>query len=106
MRVGRFRPEVLAALSQNPGVARQVRQTANEVRRRARTYAPRDTGRGARSMRVVRHYDATTREVSYRVTFGAAWYMRLIEMGWTHTGGRFIPGKHFLEKAGREVDRS
>ena len=105
MRVGRFRPEVLAALSQNPAVARQVKLAAQEVQARARAYAPKDTGKGARGIYVTRHYDQATRAVTYRVGFRPArWYMRLQECGWTHTGGRHIPGKHFLERAGDEVN--
>lgn len=105
MRVGPFRPEVLAAISQNPVVARQVRAVATEVQDRARAYAPKDTGRGARGIYVRRAFDETTRQVTYRVGFrGPRWYMGLIEQGWDHVGGRHIPGKHFLERAAREIN--
>jgi hypothetical protein len=105
MRVGRFRPEVIAALSQRPDVARQVKTVAGQVQERARVYAPKDTGKGARGIYVRRHFDQATREVTYRVGFrGPRWYMALQEQGWVHAGGKQIPGRHFLARAADEIN--
>jgi HK97 gp10 family phage protein len=106
VRFGPFRPEVLAAISQNPAVARQVKAVAAQVQDRARQLAPKETGKGARGIYVKRHFDQQTREVSYRVGFRPSrFYMRFIEQGWKHTGGQHIPGKHFLGRAADEINR-
>lgn len=104
--MGRVRPETLAALSQIPEVARQVRQVAAQIRDQARAAAPKDTGRGARSITVERVYDREARDVSYRVSWRRdRFYMRFQETGWTHVGGRHISGKHFLEQAAERFRR-
>ena len=79
---GRLRPEVLAALSQVPEVAKQVRQVANAIRRDARRLAPKETGTLRRNIQVERVYDPETRRVKFLVGWGpAAWYGWLVEAG-------------------------
>lgn len=75
-----IRPEVLAALSQVPEVAKQVRQVANDIRRDARRLAVRRTGILARNIQVERVYE--NRSVSFVVGWGPkAWYGWLVESG-------------------------
>lgn len=77
-----IRPEILAALSQLPEVTKEVRGTANAIRRDARQLAPKRTGRLRRGIQVERAYDASARRVSYIVGWGpSAWYGWLVEAG-------------------------
>jgi len=77
-----IRPEVLAALSQVPEVAKQVRQVANAIRRDARRLARKNTGKLRRNIQVERVYDPQTRTVIFLVGWGpAAWYGWLVEAG-------------------------
>lgn len=101
MRVGRIRPEVIAALSQVPEVARQVRRTAAEVRDEARRRAPKDSGAGAKSIRVERHYDRSTRKVTYRV----AWDREHFYMAFHELGTEKISARPFLRPAADEINR-
>ncbi|GAA2516657.1 HK97 gp10 family phage protein [Winogradskya humida] len=77
-----IRPEVLAAFSQVPEVAKAVRQVANAIRRDARRLAKKNTGTLRRNLQVERAYDRETRVVYFRVGWGpAAWYGWLVEAG-------------------------
>lgn len=77
-----IRPEVLAALTQVPEIAQQVRDVAKAIAADARALAPRETGTLARNVRHERAYDATTRTVSYIVGWTSkAWYGWLVETG-------------------------
>ncbi|WP_174526345.1 HK97-gp10 family putative phage morphogenesis protein [Micromonospora maritima] len=77
-----MRPEVLAAISQIPEVAKQVRQVANAIRRDARRLAPKETGTLRRNIQVERVYDRQARSVTFLVGWGpAAWYGWLVEAG-------------------------
>lgn len=85
----RIRPEVLAALSQVPEVAKQVRAVANQIRRDARALAPKSTGTLRRNLQVERVYDTGTRSVSFLVGWGpAAWYGLMVETGTENTPPR------------------
>lgn len=85
----RLRPEVLAALSQVPEVAKQVRAVANGIRRDARRLAPKETGNLRRGMQVERVYDAKTRRVTFLVGWGGrAWYGWMVESGTEDTPPR------------------
>lgn len=91
-----IRPEVLAALSQRPEVARQQREVANAIRRDARQLAPRRTGRLRREIQVERVFDPETRSVSYIVGWGpGAWYGWLVEEGTEHSA----PKPHLVPAA-------
>lgn len=84
-----IRREVLAALSQIPEVAAQSRETANAIRRDARSLAPVRTGNLKRNIQVERVFDRRTRSVSYIVGWGPkAWYGRLVEFGHEHAAPR------------------
>lgn len=77
-----LRRQLLAALSQVPEVAKQVRAVANDIRRDARHLAPRETGTLARNIQVERVYDHSSGEVSFIVGWGPkAWYGWLVEAG-------------------------
>jgi HK97 gp10 family phage protein len=78
MRIGQFRPEVLAAISQAPSVKRQVRAVAMEIRKEARRRCPKDTGALAKNIAIDNVYDPDTRRVEYHV-------------GWTKRGGFYGP---------------
>lgn len=85
----RIRPEVLAALTQVPEVAKQTRSVANAIRRDARRLAPKKTGRLRRGIAVERSYNPATRVVSYRVGWDAsAWYGLMVETGTEHSQPR------------------
>ena len=90
MRIGRFRPEVLAAVSQAPSVKRQVRAVANEIRKVARQKAPRETGALRRGIQVENVYDRETGLVEYRVGWNkyTAFYGALVELGTEDTPAR------------------
>lgn len=77
-----IRPEVLAALSQVPEVAKQSRELAQAIAKSARALAPRRTGTLRRGIRYQRVYDRATGSVSYIVGWDrSAWYGRLVEEG-------------------------
>lgn len=77
-----IRPEVLAAFSQVPEVAKAVRQAANAIRRDARRLAPKRTGNLRKNLAVERVYNRETRLVYFRVGWSpAAWYGWLVESG-------------------------
>jgi HK97 gp10 family phage protein len=90
MRIVRFRPEVLAAVSQAPSVKRQVRAAASEIAKDARRRAPRETGALRRGIRVENHYDRATGLVEYRVGWDmrTAFYGPLVEFGTEDTPAR------------------
>jgi HK97 gp10 family phage protein len=83
MRVGRLRPEVIAAVTQAPSVKKQVRAVANEVRKIARQKAPKETGALRRGIQVENSYDRQTGMVEYHVGWNryTAWYGGLVELG-------------------------
>lgn len=83
MRIGQFRPEVLAAVSQAPSVKKQVRAVANEIKKVARQKAPKKTGALKRSLKVENTYDPKTGLVEYRVGWDkrVAFYGPLVELG-------------------------
>ncbi len=82
METGRFRPEVIAALTQHPAVKRQVRAVAAEIRKKARQLAPVDTGNLRRNIAVENVYDPETQQVEYRVGWTKkGFYGSLVELG-------------------------
>lgn len=83
MRIGQFRPEVLAAVSQAPSVKKQVRSVAAEIRKLARQKAVKETGTMAKGIKVENFYDRGTGLVEYRVGWDkrTAWYGPLVELG-------------------------
>jgi HK97 gp10 family phage protein len=83
MRIGQFRPEVLAAVSQAPSVKKQVRTVANEIRKKARRKAPKETGALRRGIQTENVYDSKTGLVEYHVGWNkyTAWYGLLVEVG-------------------------
>lgn len=84
-----IRPQVLAALTQVPEVAKQSRQLANAIRRDARRLAPRRTGNLRRNLSVERVYDKETRRVKFIVGWApAAWYGLMVETGTEDTTPR------------------
>lgn len=91
-----LRPDVLAALSQTPEVARQVRQVANAIRRDARRLAPRRTGTLRRGIAVERVYDRETGQVVFLVGWSKrAWYGWMVEAGTEDTP----PAPHLVPAA-------
>lgn len=90
MEIRRFRPEVIAAVTQAPSVKRQVRTVANEVRKLARQKAPKETGALKRSLKVENTYDSSTGLVEYRVGWDkrVAFYGPLVELGTEDTLAR------------------
>lgn len=100
MRIGQFRPEVLAAVSQAPSVKKQVRAVANEIRKLARQKAPKKTGALKRGIRVENFYDPDTGLVEYRVGWDrrTAFYGPLEELGTEKT-----PARPHLRPAADEV---
>jgi HK97 gp10 family phage protein len=102
MRVGRISPDLAAALSQRREVAQQVRRVAAEVRDEARRLAPKDTGAGAKSIRVVRDFDRQSRAVTYRVS----WDKTHFYMGFHEFGTSTQPARPFLRPAAEKVQRS
>jgi HK97 gp10 family phage protein len=101
MRIGQFRPEVLAAVSQAPSVKKQIRAVAAEVRNIARRKAPRDTGALKRGIQVENVYDKQTGLVEYHVGWSkkTAWYGALIELGTEDT-----PAQPHLRPAADEIN--
>jgi HK97 gp10 family phage protein len=88
-RIGRFRPEVLAAVSQAPSVKKQVRAVAAEIRNEARRLAPKDTGNLRRNIAVENVYDRDTGMVEYHVGWKQqGWYGSLVELGTEDTPAR------------------
>ena len=100
MRIGQFRPEVLAAVSQAPSVKKQVRAVAGEIRKRARQKAVKHTGAMAKGIQVENFYDPATRMVEYHVGWNkyTAWYGPLVELGTEDT-----PTRPHLRPAADEV---
>jgi HK97 gp10 family phage protein len=90
MRVGRFRPEVLAAVSQAPSVKKVVRAAAVEIRKEARRRVPKNTGNLAKNIAIENAYDAATGLVEYRVgwTKRGGFYGPLVELGTEDTPAR------------------
>jgi hypothetical protein len=106
VKISRFDPKVLAALSQAPSVAKQVRRTAAQVRTAARKpgRAPRRTGAGAKSIQVKRVYDRASKRVGFRVSWDRDhYYMRFHESGAQLPNGGRIRARHFLREAADEV---
>ena len=102
LRIGQFRPEVLAAVSQAPSVKKQVRAVAGEVRKLARQKArgSRDTGNLIRNIAVENFYDRETGMVEYRVGWRKrAWYGSLVELGTEDT-----PAQPHLRPAADEIN--
>jgi HK97 gp10 family phage protein len=102
MRMTNFRPQVVAAISQSPSVARVVRAQAAQIRTIARASAPKRTGKGAKSIAVQRVYDRASRTVSYRVSWDKPhFYM------WFHENGtsKGLPAQRFLQRAAEQVQR-
>ncbi|MFF3867349.1 HK97-gp10 family putative phage morphogenesis protein [Micromonospora sp. NPDC001898] len=91
-----LRPEVLAALSQVPEVAKATRQVANAIRRDARRLARKQTGNLRKNLQVERVYDPQTRRVKFIVGWGpAAWYGWMVEAGTEDTP----PAPHLVPAA-------
>ena len=89
MRIGQFRPEVLAAVSQAPSVKKQVRAVAAEIRKEARRLAPKDTGNLRKNIAVENVYDRETGLVEYHVGWTKlGWYGALVELGTEDTPAR------------------
>lgn len=90
MRIGQFRPEVLAAISQAPSVKKQVRAVAAEIRKEARRLAPKDSGSLRRGIAVENVYNPKTRMVEFHVGWSKrrAWYGGLVELGTEHVPAR------------------
>jgi len=103
MRIGQFRPEVLAAISQAPSVKKQVRQVANEIRKEARRRATKQTGALRRGIQTENVYDSKTGLVEYHVGWSkkTAWYGLLVELGTEDT-----PARPHLRPAGDKVNQA
>jgi HK97 gp10 family phage protein len=101
MRVGRIRPEVIAAVTQAPSVKKQVRTVANEIRKIARQKAPKETGALRRGIQVENVYDKQTGMVEYHVGWNryTAWYGALVELGTEDT-----PARPHLRPAADEIN--
>jgi HK97 gp10 family phage protein len=101
MRIGQFRPEVLAAVSQAPSVKKQVRAVAAEIRKIARQKAVKQTGTMAKGIQVENVYDSDTGLVEYHVGWSkkTAWYGPLVELGTEDT-----PAKPHLRPAADEIN--
>jgi HK97 gp10 family phage protein len=101
MRIGQFRPEVLAAVSQAPSVKKQVREVATEVRKIARQKAVKQTGAMAKGIQVENMYDSSTGLVEYHVGWSkkTAWYGPLVELGTEDT-----PARPHLRPAADEIN--
>ena len=101
MRLGQFRPEVLAAVSQAPSVKKQVRAVAAEIRKIARQKAPKNTGALRRGIQVENVYDSKTGLVEYHVGWNkyTAWYGALVELGTEDT-----PARPHLRPAADEIN--
>lgn len=99
MRIGQFRPEVLAAVSQSPSVKKQGRTVANEIRKGARRRAPKDSRNLEKNIAVENVYDSATGLVEWHVGWKkAAWYGSLVELGTEDT-----PAQPHLRPAADEV---
>lgn len=101
MRVGRLRPEVIAAVTQAPSVKKQVRAVAGEIRKIARQKAVKHTGAMAKGIQVENTYDPKTGLVEYRVGWNkyTAWYGPLVELGTEDT-----PARPHLRPAADEIN--
>lgn len=106
MRIGRFDARVLAAVSQAPTVAKQVRRTAAMVRVEARKGAPVRTGAGRRSIQVRRVTDRATKLVGFRVSWDRDhFYMGFQNGGAKLPNGGRIRAQQFLQDAAEKVNR-
>lgn len=84
-RLGRVRPEVIAALTQTPAVKKQVRKVAGAVRKEARRLAPKDTKVLAKNITVENVLDPATGQVEFHVGWsGSGWYGGQVEFGNEH----------------------
>lgn len=101
MRIGQFRPEVLAAVSQAPSVKKQVRTVANEIKKIAKRKAVKHTGAMAKGIQVENVYDPATGLVEYHVGWSkkTAWYGPLVELGTEDT-----PARPHLRPAADEIN--
>lgn len=94
-------PNLAAAISQNKEVAKQVRRAAAAIRDEARRRAPKDTGAGARSIKVQRSFDRSSRGVSYHVSWDKQHYY----MGFQELGTVNRPARPFLRPAADAIQR-
>ncbi len=102
MRFGRFRPEVIAALTQTPEVKKQLRRVAGEIRTEARKLAPVDTGNLRRNIAVENVLDPETGQVEYRV----GWTKRAFYGGLVELGTEDEPPRPHLRPAANKVKNS
>jgi HK97 gp10 family phage protein len=88
LRVGKIRPNVVKALTQVPEVKRQVRATASELQKLAKSKAPKRTGALRRSIKVENVFERG--HVFYRVGWDKriAWYGPLVELGTLDTSAQ------------------
>lgn len=89
------REAIFATLSRDRGVTKEVATVARKVRDEARRNAPKDTGTGAKSIKVERHWDSRTRRVTYRVS----WDRSHFYMGFHEFGTLTLPARPFLRPA-------
>ena len=91
--VGGVRREIGAGIARNTTIARKDLDAAGHAaRRRARATCPVDTGRLRNS---IRYY----RQPRTAVIATSVPYARFQEYGFRHyLSGKFIPGKHYMEK--------
>ena len=87
MRVGRVRPEVLAAISKDPAVLQQVRTVADVIRKEARRRAPKVSGNLSKNIDMEK---VTVRGLTeYHVGWNKhAYYGSLVEFGTEDTAAR------------------
>jgi HK97 gp10 family phage protein len=88
VKVRNFRPEViLAGLSQQAQIRRQVRRVAAKVRDDARAIAPMRTGDLRRSIKVFQGRDRLTGQTEYRIGWdrNIAFYGWMVEAGTEHS---------------------
>lgn len=106
MALVRFHRSEFAKLTRTPEVKRKVRRTAVRVQTDARGGAPKDTGAGARSIRLEPTYDRATGERGLRVGWDRAhFYLWFYNNGANFASGRRIRAKHFMEDAARRNQR-
>ena len=101
MRIGQFRSEVLAAVSQAPSVKKQVRVVSRAIVKGARRRATRKTGAMAKGIRVENVYDRETGMVEDHVGWDkrTAWWGPLNELGTEDT-----PAQPHLRPAADEIN--
>lgn len=77
-----IRAEVLAALSQTPEIAEQLKAVAQAIADDAKKLAPKKSGNLSRNIGVERDYNSTTGSVQYLVGWTKrAFYGPLVELG-------------------------